>query len=64
MVYVDDSLKSKERFGNDSEEFKPFRFVNENSPATKVDHYFIFFGGGRHACPGDLFIFFFTNFAL
>ncbi|RGB35292.1 hypothetical protein C1646_667820 [Rhizophagus diaphanus] len=29
-------LKAKECFGDDAEEFRPFRFVNENSPAIKV----------------------------
>jgi hypothetical protein len=28
ILYVDDALKSKEAFGDDAEEFKPFRFVN------------------------------------
>jgi cytochrome P450 len=49
-------LKSKEYFGEDAEEFKPFRFVNTNSPATKVDRSYIIFGGGKHACPGYLFL--------
>jgi hypothetical protein len=52
---LDDSLKSKEAYGDDAEEFKPFRFVNANSSATKVDHSYVIFGGGRHACPGYLF---------
>ena len=68
-MYVDDSLKSKEFYGDDAEEFKPFRFVNANSPATKVERSYVAFGGGRHACPGYLFvhnyyltlIFFFTD---
>ena len=58
MLCVDDLLKSKERYGDDSEEFKPFRFVSENSPATRVDRSFIFFGGGRHACPWYLLEFY------
>jgi cytochrome P450 len=51
-MYIDDPLKSREAFGNDAEEFKPFRFVNANSPATKVDRNYVVFGGGKHACPG------------
>ena len=51
---IDDALKSKENFGDDAEEFKPFRFLNTDSPATKVERSFIVFGGGRHACPGYL----------
>ncbi|CAG8473348.1 11449_t:CDS:2 [Rhizophagus irregularis] len=55
-LYSDDMLKAKENFGDDAEEFKPFRFVNAKSPATKVDRSYIVFGGGRHACPGYLFL--------
>jgi cytochrome P450 len=55
FIYNDDSLKSKEAYGEDAEEFRPFRFVNEDSPATKVDRSFVVFGGGKHACPGYLF---------
>ncbi|CAB4492416.1 cytochrome P450 [Rhizophagus irregularis] len=54
-LYSDDMLKAKENFGDDAEEFKPFRFVNAKSPATKVDRSYIVFGGGRHACPGRFF---------
>jgi cytochrome P450 len=52
---INDSLKSKEAYGEDAEEFRPFRFINENSPATKIDNSFVIFGGGKHACPGYLF---------
>ena len=52
IIYSYDSLKSKEVYGEDAEEFKPFQFVNKNSPATKVDRSYVVFGGGRHACPG------------
>uniref|UniRef100_U9TPY8 Cytochrome P450 n=1 Tax=Rhizophagus irregularis (strain DAOM 181602 / DAOM 197198 / MUCL 43194) TaxID=747089 RepID=U9TPY8_RHIID len=55
MLYSNDMLKAKEYFGDDAEEFKPFRFLNRNSPATKVDRSYIVFGGGRHACPGRFF---------
>ena len=51
-VHAEDSLKSKEAYGDDAENFKPFQFVNQNSPATKVNPYFVIFGGGKHACPG------------
>ncbi|GBB93499.1 hypothetical protein RclHR1_21800002 [Rhizophagus clarus] len=54
-LYVDDLLKSRDGFGDDAEEFKPFRFVNANSPATKVDRHYVVFGGGKHACPGRFF---------
>jgi cytochrome P450 len=66
-MYVNDTLKSKENFGKDAEEFKPFRFVNTKSPATKVDRSYIVFGGGKHACPGYLFFYkqiFLYNFYL
>jgi cytochrome P450 len=53
--YSDSLLKSKEAFGDDAEEFKPFRFVNTNSPATKVDRSYIVFGSGKFACPGRFF---------
>jgi cytochrome P450 len=56
VLYADDMLKSKENFGEDAEEFKPFRFVNTKSPATRVDRSYIVFGGGKHACPGYLFL--------
>ncbi|GES89111.1 cytochrome P450 [Rhizophagus clarus] len=52
ILYSSDTLKSKESFGEDAEEFKPFRFLNKNSPATKIDRSFVVFGGGKHACPG------------
>ena len=52
---LDDLLKSKEAYGDDAEEFKPFRFVNTNSSATKVDYFYVIFGGGKHACPGYSF---------
>ncbi|RGB42164.1 cytochrome P450 [Rhizophagus diaphanus] len=55
MLYSIDMLKAKEYFGDDAEEFKPFRFLNRNSPATKVDRSYIVFGGGKHACPGRFF---------
>jgi cytochrome P450 len=54
-MYFESSLKSKEAFGDDAEEFKPFRFVDTNSNATKVDRFFIAFGNGKHACPGRFF---------
>ncbi|EXX70005.1 cytochrome P450 [Rhizophagus irregularis] len=54
-LYVNDALKSKDFYGDDADEFKPFRFVNENSPATKVDRNYVVFGGGKHACPGRFF---------
>jgi cytochrome P450 len=57
ILYADDMLKSKENFGEDAEEFKPLRFVNTKSSATKVDRSFIVFGGGKHACPGYLFFY-------
>ncbi|CAI2171856.1 14214_t:CDS:10 [Funneliformis geosporum] len=44
--------KSKEAYGEDAEEFKPFQFVNMNSAATKIDRSYAVFGGGKHACPG------------
>ncbi|CAG8473313.1 11447_t:CDS:10 [Rhizophagus irregularis] len=53
LMCADDMLKAKECYGDDAEEFKPFRFVNAKSPATKVDRSYIVFGGGRHACPGQ-----------
>jgi cytochrome P450 len=53
-MYTYDLLRSRETFGDDAEEFKPFRFVNTNSSATKIDNTFIVFGGGKHACPGYL----------
>jgi hypothetical protein len=56
VMYAIDMLKAKEYFGDDAEEFKPFRFLNRNSPATKVDRSYIVFGGGKHACPGYLFL--------
>jgi cytochrome P450 len=56
LLYVGDALKSKEAFGDDAEEFKPFRFVNTHTSASKVDRSYIAFGGGKHACPGYLFI--------
>ncbi|PKC61212.1 cytochrome P450 [Rhizophagus irregularis] len=55
MLYTNDMLMAKESFGDDAEEFKPFRFLNRNSPATKVDRSYIVFGGGKHACPGRFF---------
>ncbi|GBB90919.1 hypothetical protein RclHR1_01800004 [Rhizophagus clarus] len=55
ILYTEDMLKAKENFGEDAEDFKPFRFVNTNSPATKVDRSYIVFGGGKHACPGRFF---------
>jgi cytochrome P450 len=54
ILYYEDLLKSKEAYGDDAEEFKPFRFVNTNASATKVDRSFVVFGGGKHACPGYL----------
>ncbi|CAG8545575.1 12710_t:CDS:10 [Funneliformis mosseae] len=51
-MYMEDLLKSKEAYGEDAEEFKPFQFVNTDSSATKIDRSFAVFGGGKHACPG------------
>jgi cytochrome P450 len=55
FTYVHDLLKSKEAYGEDAEDFRPFRFLEADSPATKVDRSFVVFGGGKHACPGYLF---------
>ncbi|GES85599.1 cytochrome P450 [Rhizophagus clarus] len=55
ITYIEDVLMSKENYGEDAEEFKPFRFVDQDSPATKVERSYIIFGGGRHACPGRFF---------
>ncbi|GBB90918.1 hypothetical protein RclHR1_01800003 [Rhizophagus clarus] len=54
-LYFDDMLKAKESYGEDAEEFKPFRFLKANSPATLVERSYIVFGGGKHACPGRFF---------
>uniref|UniRef100_A0A1D1Y8D8 Ent-kaurene oxidase n=1 Tax=Anthurium amnicola TaxID=1678845 RepID=A0A1D1Y8D8_9ARAE len=55
-LYTSDLLTSKEAFGVDAKEFKPYRFVDTtNSSATKVDRSYIVFGGGKHACPGRYF---------
>jgi hypothetical protein len=58
ILCLDDMLKSKKNYGEDADEFKPFRFLNKNSPATKVERSYIIFGGGKHACPGYLFYFY------
>nr|ATF27934.1 steroid 11 beta hydroxylase [Absidia caerulea] len=42
---VTDNLKS----------FEPYRFVNQDRNSTKIGEDFIFFGMGKHACPGRWF---------
>ncbi|CAI2172017.1 5635_t:CDS:10 [Funneliformis geosporum] len=54
-MYTESLLKSKESYGDDAEEFKPYQFVNKNSPATNVDRSYIIFGGGKRSCPGRFF---------
>ncbi|KAF9933011.1 hypothetical protein BGZ67_004495 [Mortierella alpina] len=38
--------------GEDPAEFRPWRFVGKGKAATKVGTDFLFFGMGKHACPG------------
>ncbi|KAG9320173.1 hypothetical protein KVV02_003003, partial [Mortierella alpina] len=38
--------------GKDPAEFRPWRFVGKGKAATKVGTDFLFFGMGKHACPG------------
>ncbi|ORX60470.1 cytochrome P450 [Hesseltinella vesiculosa] len=40
---------------DDVHQFKPFRFVGTDHNAAKVSEGFVFFGMGRHACPGRWF---------
>ncbi|KAI8337992.1 cytochrome P450 [Chlamydoabsidia padenii] len=40
---------------DDIDTFKPYRFVNQDKNSTKVGEDFIFFGMGKHACPGRWF---------
>nr|ANH61882.1 CYP5311B1 [Absidia caerulea] len=35
--------------------FEPYRFVNQDKNSTKVGEDFVFFGMGKHACPGRWF---------
>jgi cytochrome P450 len=35
--------------------FEPFRFVNQDKNSTKVGEDYVFFGMGKHACPGRWF---------
>jgi len=55
IAYIEDTLMAKEHYGEDAEVFDALRFVNKNSPATKVERSYIVFGSGKHACPGRFF---------
>ncbi|ORX59008.1 cytochrome P450 [Hesseltinella vesiculosa] len=39
----------------DLDQFQPFRFVNQDKLATKAGEDFLFFGMGKHGCPGRWF---------
>src|SRR5579871_6099626 len=41
--------------GQNPNEFNPFRYLNKNSPATRIERNYLIFGLGKHACPGRFF---------
>ncbi|CAG8572416.1 9506_t:CDS:2 [Funneliformis caledonium] len=51
-LYFDDICHDKSLQGTNPKSFEPFRYVNKNSPASKISKDFTRFGGGKHACPG------------
>ncbi|KAI8065230.1 cytochrome P450 [Gongronella butleri] len=40
---------------DDYNAFKPYRYLNQGKNATKIGDDFLFFGLGKHACPGRWF---------
>ncbi|CAG8648820.1 4381_t:CDS:2, partial [Scutellospora calospora] len=52
MVNMLDTAYDEELQGQNPTEFKAYRHLDRNSPATKLERNFIIFGGGKHACPG------------
>ncbi|CAG8437004.1 14216_t:CDS:2 [Funneliformis mosseae] len=55
-LYFDDICHDKSLQGTNPKSFKPFRYVNKNSPASKISKDFTRFGGGKHACPGRFIV--------
>ncbi|RIA87429.1 cytochrome P450 [Glomus cerebriforme] len=49
-IHFDEELQ-----GKNSNEFDAFRYLNKNSPATRVERNHLIFGLGKHACPGRVF---------
>ncbi|RIB29029.1 cytochrome P450 [Gigaspora rosea] len=41
--------------GQNPTEFRAYRHLERNSPATKLERNYLSFGGGKHACPGRTF---------
>ncbi|KAL0094107.1 hypothetical protein F4703DRAFT_1924829 [Phycomyces blakesleeanus] len=54
-VWTNHRYKKETTSVKDADEFRPFRFVNQNKQSTKVGEDYLFFGMGRHACPGRWF---------
>ncbi|CAG8814108.1 12895_t:CDS:2, partial [Gigaspora rosea] len=47
-----DTNNDEELQGQNPTEFRAYRHLDHNSPATKLERNFLAFGGGKHACPG------------
>ncbi|RIB29346.1 cytochrome P450 [Gigaspora rosea] len=47
-----DTNNDEELQGQNPTEFRAYRHLEHNSPATKLERNFLTFGGGKHACPG------------
>ncbi|RIB29030.1 cytochrome P450 [Gigaspora rosea] len=57
MAFINflDTDNDEELQGQNPTEFRAYRHLERNSPATKVERNFLTFGGGKHACPGRAF---------
>ncbi|RIB29026.1 cytochrome P450 [Gigaspora rosea] len=50
-----DTDNDEELQGQNPTEFRAYRHLERNSPATKLERNFLSFGGGKRACPGRTF---------
>ncbi|ORX60472.1 cytochrome P450 [Hesseltinella vesiculosa] len=54
-VYSNHNDPSLQLAIDDLNEFKPLRFAGQETNATKIGDSYLFFGMGKHACPGRWF---------
>ncbi|KAI9309161.1 cytochrome P450 [Cunninghamella echinulata] len=54
-IYANHNDPSLQKVFDDLKEYKPLRFLNAERNSTKIGDDFLFFGLGRHSCPGRWF---------
>ncbi|CAO3627516.1 unnamed protein product [Cunninghamella blakesleeana] len=54
-MFANHTDPSLQKIFDDLKVYKPYRFVNAEKNAAKIGDDFVFFGMGKHACPGRWF---------